>query len=210
MSETSVQIIDYGGGNGPSVAYALDRLGVEWSFTDDPQTLEAASGVILPGVSSAASTMEFLDEAGFTAALHRSVIDEGMPFLGICVGLQILFERSEEGDCPCLGWLDGEVRRFPSRCRVPQMGWNEVSFDADRRLTTDLPDCGYFYFANSYYAEPREKSIALGTAEYGLSFTAAVEAGNICATQFHLEKSGPLGLALLRNWVELTRVTADA
>ncbi len=121
-----------------------------------------------------------------------------MPFLGICIGLQVLFERSEEGPAEGLGWLRGEVRRFPDTDRVPQIGWNAVRLTRDHPVTADLPDPTYCYFVNSYYAVPADPDDVLGTTEYSVEFCSVVARDNVVATQFHAEKSGELGLRLLR------------
>jgi glutamine amidotransferase len=192
-----IGIIDYKAGNARSVQYALTRLGVESQLVTTPAELDALERIVLPGVGSAQATMDFLDESGCGAALDRRVRTEGVPFLGICVGLQVLFEHSEEGDVKCLGWLGGNVRRFTGDLRVPQIGWNEVSVHV-QDAWFDAWDKRYCYFVNSYHAVSDEAVAA--TANYGGEFTAAVRAGNITATQFHIEKSGPDGLELLRRW----------
>ncbi|HVE94561.1 MAG TPA: imidazole glycerol phosphate synthase subunit HisH [Acidimicrobiales bacterium] len=197
-----IGIIDYKAGNARSVQYALTRLGIEAQLVTTPNEIEGVERIVLPGVGSARATMDFLHDSGCGAALVRRVLDEGAPFLGICVGLQVLFDHSEEGDVTCLGWLPGAVKRFPSGgLRVPQIGWNEVSV-----RTTDDRFAGYdeprrhFYFVNSYYAAPADEVVLAATANYGEDFAAAVVSGNIMATQFHIEKSGPDGLELLRRW----------
>lgn len=191
-----ISVIDYKAGNARSVQYALTRLGVEALLVTTPEELEAADRIVLPGVGSAQATMDFLDDSGCGAVLGRRVNEDKVPFLGICVGLQVLFEHSEEGDVQCLGWLPGRVRRFVNGLRVPQIGWNAVTarddwFDGLGR---------HFYFVNSYYAATEDDAVLAATANYGHDFTAAVRAGNITATQFHIEKSGPDGLELLRRW----------
>jgi glutamine amidotransferase len=125
-----------------------------------------------------------------------------VPFLGICIGLQVLFDHSEEGDSPGLGWVPGTVRRFPPTGRVPQIGWNTVYFTREHPVTALLPDHGHFYFVNSYYCTPNDPDDALGVTEYGIEFCSVVARRNIVATQFHAEKSGALGLALLRAFAE--------
>ncbi len=197
-----ISIIDYKAGNARSVQYALTRLGIEAKLVTTPEELDAAERIVLPGVGSAHATMGFLDESGCGPVLTRLVHEERLPFLGICVGLQVLFDQSEEGDVKCLGWLPGRVRRFPSGAlRVPQIGWNEVTV-----RTTDARFDGYnepkrhFYFVNSYHAAPDDNAVLAATARYGDEFTAAVVHDNIMATQFHIEKSGPDGLELLRRW----------
>jgi imidazole glycerol-phosphate synthase subunit HisH len=192
-----IGIIDYKAGNARSVQYALTRLGVESQLVTTPAELESLDRIVLPGVGSAQATMDFLDESGCGAALGELVREGDVPFLGICVGLQVLFDHSEEGNVKCLGWLPGQVRRFTGGLRVPQIGWNEVSVRVDDPWF-DGWDKRHCYFVNSYHVVA-EQSVA-ATANYGGEFTAAVRAGNVTATQFHIEKSGPDGLELLQRW----------
>ena len=192
-----IGIIDYKAGNARSVQYALTRLGVESQLVTTPAELEPLDRIVLPGVGSAQATMDFLDESGCGDALTARVRDGDVPFLGICVGLQVLFEHSEEGDVKCLGWLPGQVRRFTGDVRVPQIGWNEVNVRVEDAWF-DGWDKRYCYFVNSYHAVSEQPVAA--TANYGGEFTAAVRAGNITATQFHIKKSGPDGLELLERW----------
>jgi glutamine amidotransferase len=192
-----IGIIDYKAGNARSVQYALTRLGVESELVTTPRQLESLERIVLPGVGSAQATMDFLADSGCGDALNEAVRDGAVPFLGICVGLQVLFEHSEEGDVKCLGWLPGRVRRFTGDIRVPQIGWNKVNVAVDDSLFDGWNE-RYCYFVNSYHAAADEPVAA--TANYGGEFTAIVRRGNITATQFHIEKSGPDGLELLRRW----------
>ena len=198
-----IKIIDYKAGNAPSVMHAVTRLGHKAAFAQSPQDLEDAAHIILPGVGSAKATMESLREMNLTGALESAVLQKKVMFLGICVGLQILFEHSEEEDAACLGWLKGRVVKFDaSRVRVPQMGWNQVQFvkDAPPGIQGD-----FFYFVNSYYAKPEDEGDVWGRADYNGPFTAAVHKNNIYATQFHVEKSGEAGLALLNGFLDLKK-----
>jgi glutamine amidotransferase len=195
-----IDVIDYGAGNSPSVVYALDQLGLACRLVGKPEDLLASERLILPGVGAARATLESLDESGLTEPLRARVRDDGVPFLGICIGLQVLFEHSEEGDTPGLGWLGGRVRRFPDTDRVPQIGWNEVSVTRPHPLWDGLPARGHFYFVNSYYAVPADDDAVVATTGYGVEFCSVVGSGNIAATQFHAEKSGPLGLRILANF----------
>jgi len=195
-----IGIIDYKAGNARSVQYALTRLCVDSTLVTTPDELETLERIVLPGVGSAQATMDFLDESGCGAALEQRVRGQGVPFLGICVGLQVLFDHSEEGDVKCLGWLPGTVKRFTGAgLRVPQIGWNEVSVRTDAALFENW-DKRYCYFVNSYYAALDDPSVLAASANYGGEFTAAVHTDNITATQFHIEKSGPDGLELLKRW----------
>lgn len=195
-----IGVVDYRAGNAPSVGFALERLGVAHRLVGDATALKAVDRIVLPGVGAAAATLASLRDAGLLDAITARV-DAGTPFLGICVGLQILFDHSEEGDTPCLGWIKGEVRRFPATDRVPQIGWNEVRFLRDHPLRAGLPDTGaHCYFVNSYYAVPADPAVTLGTTTYSAELASMVAQGNVAATQFHAEKSGELGLRILANF----------
>jgi glutamine amidotransferase len=195
-----IGVIDYRAGNAPSVMYALGRLGLEARLVAEPEELGEVDRIVLPGVGAARATLASLAESGLVEPLARRVLDDGVPFLGICIGLQILFERSEEGPADGLGWLPGEVRRFPATNRVPQIGWNAVRLAQAHPVTATLPDTTYCYFVNSYYAIPADPAHVLGTTEYGVEFCSIVARDNLIATQFHAEKSGDLGLRLLRGF----------
>lgn len=206
MSEMNVLVIDYRTGNSQSVAYALARLGVPHQVARFPHEVKGVSHVILPGVGAAGTTMRYLREDGWLDFLRERVIDTQTPFLGVCVGLQVIFEASDEQDATCLGWFPGRVRAFDrSAVRVPHMGWNRVSAVADHPFVADLPGDPYFYFVNSYYAVPDDPALLAGTADYDGDFAAIVARGHIMATQFHIEKSGPVGLDLLQRFASLTR-----
>jgi glutamine amidotransferase len=195
-----IDVVDYRAGNAPSVMYALEQLGLAARLVSTPAEVAAASRVILPGVGAARATLDSLGEQDLVGALSERVHDARVPFLGICIGLQVLFDHSEEGDTPGLGWLPGSVRRFPATDRVPQIGWNEVRFTREHPVTQAMPQRGHFYFVNSYYCVPRDAEDALGLTDYGLDFCSVVARDNVVATQFHAEKSGELGLALLRGF----------
>jgi glutamine amidotransferase len=192
-----IGVVDYRAGNAPSVGYALARLGIEHELVTKPEQIAAANRIILPGVGAARATLDSLSESGLLESLASRVRDDRVPFLGICIGLQILFEHSEEGDTACLGWVPGEVRQFPATARVPQIGWNAVRSRRAHPLTADFPDGGHCYFVNSYYAVPTDDADVLASTEYEVDFCSIVARDNIVATQFHAEKSGPLGLGLL-------------
>jgi glutamine amidotransferase len=194
-----IAVIDYDAGNAPSVIAALDYLGEKAELVASASRLQDASAIILPGVGSAGATMTSLGQLGLIEPLLARM-KAGTPFLGICVGLQILFEHSEEEDARCLGWFPGKVRRFSNDLRVPQIGWNSVTRTRQHPLLEGLEDENYFYFVNSYYA-PVSHELVLGQATYGVPFAAMVSRDNVHATQFHAEKSGPLGLKILRNFV---------
>lgn len=200
-----IGLINYKAGNSASVMNALNRIEVPAVMINEAQDFEKVSGIILPGVGSAGATMESLGEMGFLPLLQEKVVGKSMPFLGICVGLQVLFEHSEEDDCCCLGWLSGEVKRFAGDVRVPQIGWNQLHKKKEEQLLRGVPDDSYFYFVNSYYAIPADQGVMLGETVYGRPFCAAVSHKNIYATQFHAEKSGETGLQILRNFAGIVR-----
>ena len=193
-----IAVVDYRAGNAPSVLYALEHLGVPARLVTTAAEVADAERIILPGVGAAAATIESLVQQDLVGALTDRVRGDGVPFLGICIGLQVLFDHSEEGDTDCLGWVPGVVRRFPETGRVPQIGWNRVRFTRPHRLTAEIPADGHFYFVNSYYCVPDDPADALGVTDYTVEFCSVVGHDNVVATQFHAEKSGPLGLALLR------------
>ena len=195
-------IVDYGAGNLRSVAKALERLGFPALVTQNPQEVLEAQGVILPGVGSSGAAMAALSERGLVEPL-RQVVAQGTPFFGVCLGLQLLLDDSEEDPRPCLGIVPGRVRRLPPSVKVPHMGWNQVSLLGEHPLFQGVPTGSHFYFVHSYYAEPWDTSVVLGTTEYGMTFCSAVARDNLVATQFHPEKSGPVGLKLYENFVKL-------
>jgi glutamine amidotransferase len=181
--------------------HAVSRLKHEAVFARAPEDISGATHIILPGVGSAGATMQSLGEMGMIPALEEAVLRGKTPFLGICVGLQVLFDHSDEDDVDCLGWLGGRVVKFDgSKVRVPQMGWNQVKFTQKAHVNTQED---YFYFVNSYHAKPEDESVVWGRADYNGAFTAAVHKDNIYATQFHAEKSGEAGLALLNGFLNL-------
>ena len=195
-----IGVIDYRAGNAPSVGYALERLGVPYRLVADPVALRVCTGVILPGVGAARATMDSLTESGLVEPLTRWAMEDRRPFLGICIGLQVLLEHSAEGDVDCLGWIPGRVERFPDDVRVPQIGWNAVRTTRPHPVTDGLGADAYCYFVNSFFAVPTDPADALGVTEYGHEFCSIVARDNVVATQFHAEKSGPVGLELLRRF----------
>ncbi len=198
-----IKIIDYAAGNAPSVLNAIEHMGYKASLCRTPSDLEDATHIILPGVGSARATIDSLLEMNILSELEKAVLVDKVPFLGICVGLQILFDFSEEENTVCLGWLKGRVVKFDQNLtRVPQMGWNKVTFQ--KNIPYSLKS-NYFYFVNSYHALPEDESVVWGVSHYGVPFTAAINKENIYATQFHVEKSGAAGLSLLEYFIHLTK-----
>jgi imidazole glycerol-phosphate synthase subunit HisH len=195
-------VIDYGAGNLKSVENALQHLGAPFLTTRLPSDLDAAQRVIFPGVGEAAASMAELRRTGLDEAL-RSFVASGRPILGICIGCQVIFDRSEERDTPCLGIFPGTVRRFaiPRGLKVPHMGWNAVRFTRPHPVFGGIPPESSFYFVHSYYPEPTDPAMVAAVTDYGLSFPSCVAQGGLVAFQFHLEKSGPLGLKLLSNFL---------
>jgi len=203
-----VAIIDYGMGNLRSVEKAFHRVGMSGAFvTDDPAEVARADKAVLPGDGAFDSTMHSLRRSGVDQ-IALEFIASGRPFLGICVGMQVLLTGSEEGE-PGVQGLDvvpGRVRRFPPGAgrKVPQIGWNDIAFVPDSPLGADLPgDSPMAYFLHSYYCAPDDPADWAATTDYGVSYCSALHRGNVWATQFHPEKSGPVGLALLRNFSRL-------
>jgi glutamine amidotransferase len=197
-----IVVVDYDAGNLRSVERALHAVGQRPLVTSDPRAVERAEALVLPGVGSAQDCMRKLRARGLVEPV-REYAASGRPFLGVCVGLQLLFDSSEEGGgVECLGILPGTVRRFPGGdgLKVPQIGWNAVSPKYDHPLLSGIPGDTYFYFVHSYYADPAEPEITLACAEYGINFAAIVARENIVATQFHPEKSADMGLQIYANF----------
>ena len=205
-----IAVVDYDMGNRRSVEKALDHVGAAASITRDPQELQDADALVLPGVGAFARGMGNLRRYGLDALL-RERVEAGTPFLGICLGMQLLFDSSTElaEHTPGLGLIGGEVRALEAgELRVPHIGWNEVRFERDSSLTAELPATGApFYHVHSYVAHPAEHADVVGTTEYGERFATIVERGNVYGTQFHPEKSSRDGLALLASFVRLVRET---
>ncbi len=198
-------IIDYDAGNIRSVEKALQFLGEEVCVTRDRERIFEADRVILPGVGAFGDAMEKIRGYGLEEVI-REVTDRGTPFLGICLGLQLLFERSDESDgVKGLGILEGEILRIPDMegVKVPQIGWNSLKYPNKGRLFAGVPEDSYVYFVHSYYLKAKDKGIVTATTEYSTEIHASVEKGNVFACQFHPEKSSDAGLALLRNFIRI-------
>ena len=191
-------VLKYNAGNVQSVLFALERLGVQAVWTDDPDTLRAADKVIFPGQGEASSAMQYLRERGLDEVI-RSL---QQPVLGICIGLQLFCRHSEENDTDCLGIFDADVRKFSGMggLKVPQMGWNQL-VSLQGPLFVGVPEESFVYFVHSYYAE--EHPAATAITEYGERFSAAMQRDNFHAVQFHPEKSGPTGQRILQNFLNL-------
>jgi glutamine amidotransferase len=204
-----IAILDYRAGNLTSVARALQFLGFSCDITHSHQVIRQAERIIFPGVGAAGKSMENLKQLGLDTLL-RERLDAGIPVLGICVGLQVLFDYSEENDTTCLGILPGKVSLFPSGMRnaegeaikIPHMGWNGVTFELGHKVFSGLPPESEFYFVHSFYPQPSYPEQIAGKTEYGITFAAAVAHRNLVAVQFHPEKSGPPGLRILRNFCQ--------
>lgn len=197
-----IAIIDYDMGNLRSVAKAFEKVGAAATPTRDSSVIANATHVVLPGVGAFKDCMRNLEEYGLVEPIMRA-IDSGKPFLGICLGLQLLFDESEEfGPHRGLGVIKGRVVRFPNdkELKVPHMGWNEAKKKKDSRLLAGIEDGSYFYFVHSYYAVPEDPSVTLTSTDYGIEFTSSVEKDNVMACQFHPEKSQKTGLKLLKNF----------
>ncbi|HEV2802696.1 MAG TPA: imidazole glycerol phosphate synthase subunit HisH [Pyrinomonadaceae bacterium] len=196
-------IIDYGVGNLRSVEKAFAAVGCEAVVTNDASVLAAARRLVLPGVGAFRACMNALRERGFDS-LVRERAAAGVPVLGVCVGMQLLFEESEEfGRSAGLGLLRGRVRRFDEELRVPQMGWNQVEQKGAHPLLAGVEEGAFFYFVHSYYCEPQDAEVVRGETEYGDVYASVVARGALCGVQFHPEKSQAAGLRLLRNFAEL-------
>ena len=205
MEKNMVAIIDYGAGNLSSVKKALDYLGAESEITQDRDKIMSASHIILPGVGSFGDAMHSMEERGLVDTVKEAALS-GKPFLGICLGLQLLFERSEESKgVKGLGLLKGEIAEIPrdNGLKVPHMGWNSIKLNQKNGIFDGIEEDSYFYFVHSFYLKNADADVVAATTEYGVAIECAVQKGNLCATQFHPEKSSKVGLKVLENFLRM-------
>ena len=195
-------VIDYESGNLRSVAKALESIGVSPIVTGDASQIASADAVVLPGVGSGPAAMDALRQRNLVEPI-RECVASGRPFLGVCLGLHLLLDRTEEGGADCLGSVAGRVRRLPDELKVPHMGWNSVRFKREHPVFKGIPQDSHFYFVHSYYAAPDDETWVAGTTDYGVSFCSIYAKDNVVATQFHPEKSGRMGLKIYQNFVTL-------
>lgn len=198
-----IAVVDYDAGNLRSITHGLRLAGACVQVTSDPAVVRTASAVVVPGVGAASDTMANLHARGLDDVIVETV-RSGKPYLGVCMGLQVLLTYSEEGgNHPCMDVFPGVVARLPGDVKVPHMGWNQVRQVGRHPLLADIPDGANFYFVHSYYASPADRGCIVGETDYGLAFPSVLAHHNLMATQFHPEKSGRWGLTLLRNFVRL-------
>jgi len=199
---TRVSVIDYGVGNLFSMKNALERAGLDAEIVKTPEGIMSADGIILPGVGNFGTASELLRPLAYPI---REAVANGTPILGSCLGMQLLFEGSEEAEGDGLGLLNGRIRVFKGDLKVPHMGWNSVVATRESPLLDGLYDDPYFYFVHSYYPDPEDPADSLARTGYGIEFTSIVEHGNVYGCQFHPEKSGKVGARLLFNFARLLR-----
>jgi glutamine amidotransferase len=198
-----IGIVDYGRGNLRSVEKALEKVGFEATIMTSPEDLDRVDGLILPGVGAFADAMEALNSGGWTLPITQFARSD-RPFLGICLGMQVLFEFGEEhGVHAGLGLLEGRVVKFPPGGKIPHMGWNSLKLEQPSRLLEGIPNESYFYFVHSYYVLPSDQRDIIASSDYGVVFPAVVGKDNVWGTQFHPEKSSPWGLQILTNFGKL-------
>ena len=203
-----IAIVDYGMGNLRSVQKAFEKIGATARITPFPRDLANARGIVLPGVGAFGQAMDNLRAVGWIDPL-RDAVARGVPFIGICLGMQLLFESSEEmGQHEGLGILRGEVKRFDNGLKVPQMGWNQIHVQQSSPLLRDVADGSYAFFVHSYYCAPRDPSITVATTDYGIEFASVVQQGNVFGAQFHPEKSQSVGLKMLENFADIVEQSA--
>ena len=201
----AIAVLDYGIGNLRSAEKALQHLGADAALTADPDAVRGARGVVLPGVGAFGACMRALRRSGLEAVACEAATD-GRPFLGVCIGMQMLFDGSDEDPAePGLGVVAGRVTRLPESVRLPQIGWNTLQGANGSRLLAGVPDPAWLYFVHSYAAEPHDSDVVAAWCDYGRRFAAAIERGPLWATQFHPEKSAGAGLAILGNFVAACR-----
>lgn len=191
-----IAIVDYGAGNTQSVIYAFNRIGITPLLTKDPEEINASNGLIFPGVGHATHALKSLGESGLIDCIKTYK----KPLFGICLGMQLLCESTEEGECEGFNLIDGKVERFTGEINIPQIGWNSVRF-SENQLFDQVRNGSYFYFVHSYYLGSSQNRIA--SADYNGEFTAAVQKDNLYAVQFHPEKSGEVGQKILKNFIKI-------
>jgi len=197
-----ISIIDYKAGNLTSVKRALNHLGIPCIITDKPSEILSSERVIFPGVGAAGAAMEMIQSLNLDGII-RQVIDQGKPFLGICLGAQIILDSSEENESVCLGVISGIAKRFTGMgLKIPHMGWNHISVVRQHPVLKNIDPRAQFYFVHSYYPGPDRKEDIIATTDYGIDFPSVIGKGNVIATQFHPEKSGPHGLQILKNFID--------
>ena len=194
----TVAIFDYGVGNMHSIRRGIEMAGAAAKITTDKNDFRKADAIVLPGVGAFKAAKGLLEPA---SDLLREEVEKGKPLLGVCLGMQLLFEWSEEGDIPGLGLIEGKVVKLPSKVKVPHMGWNSVKRERKHAFLEGVPSGSYAYFVHSYCAKPSDAKAVIGTTDYGLKFPSIVASGSMVGTQFHPEKSGELGLKMLSNFV---------
>ena len=200
-----IAIVDYGMGNPGSIRNMFTRIGAESVITSSPDVIRSADRLVLPGVGAFDEAVVNLDRSGLARVLNEQVLDHRVPILGICLGMQLMSQSSEEGTLPGFGWIEARTVRFRfgperSHLRVPHMGWNHIEVALRGSILDDLPDNPRFYFVHSYHVKCADETIVLATTQYGIPFHSAVLKGNIMGTQFHPEKSHKFGLQVLRNF----------
>jgi len=200
-----IAIIDYGAGNIRSIEKALEHVGASVQVTDEPETVNKAQAIVLPGVGSGGAAMSRMTERGLDEAIRKAT-QQGKPFLGICLGMQLLADHHAEGEVDGLSLFSGEVRRIPHGPKIPHMGWNQVKpLHSPLAIFEDIPQDAYFYFAHSYYVEPQDSQGVAAVTDYGSPFCSVIVTERVWGTQFHPEKSGSVGLQLLNNFLKWIR-----
>ena len=197
-----IAIIDYGAGNIRSIDKALEHVGAIVQVTNEPDVVNNAQAIVLPGVGSGGAAMSRMTQRGLDDAIRKAT-QQGKPFLGICLGMQLLADHHAEGEVDGLSLFPGEVRRIPSGPKIPHMGWNQVKpQQIGLAIFEDIPPDAYFYFAHSYYVEPQDSQGVAAVTDYGSSFCSVIVTERVWGTQFHPEKSGSVGLQLLTNFLK--------
>lgn len=200
-----IAIVDYGAGNMHSIARALEHVGAQVHVTDDPALIEQAEAVVLPGVGQARAAMTQMSAKGLDVAI-RQATEQGKPFLGICLGMQLLADHHAEGEVDGLKLFRGTVRRIPAGLKIPEIGWNQVQPRVEGLpIFEHIPPQSYFYFLHSYYVEPQDQAGVAATTDYGSPYCSVIATERVWGTQFHPEKSGSVGLQLLKNFVKWVR-----